>query len=113
MKSSSGGASSSNILPMRSRFEVAIYLALLELERGLVTRVALGRSRGLDNVGPSGCDCVEGEGVLRPAVLLGDREKQERELFDELDIDRAVRALVCTGEEGASGRQAVPLKPSD
>ena len=71
------------------------------------------RARRLHDLRPGGRDGVERERVLRPAVLLGDREQQERELLDELGVDRAVGTLLRAREERAGNRQAVALQDRD
>ena len=86
---------------------------LLEIERGLLARAVVRRARRLHDVRPGGRDGVERERVLRPAVLLGDREQQERELLHELGVDRAVGTLLRARQERAGDRQAVALQDRD
>ena len=110
MKSSSAGAISSNILPTRSRLRDR-HRSILRRNRSSLRDLAACTRRGrhLHDLRPSGRDGVERERVLRPAILLGDREQQERELLDELDVDRAVgpayRALAGSRRRPA-GRRA-------
>ena len=67
----------------------------------------------MHDVRPRSGDGVEGERVLRPAVLLGDREQQEGKLLDELDVDCAVGPLLHARQERARGWQPVALKECD
>src|SRR6185295_20279197 len=110
MNSSSGGAISSNIFPTRSRLEVAIALALPQVERDLLAAALVDGPCGADDLRPGRCDGVEGEGILGPVVLLGNREEKEGELLDEFRVDGAVDALLRAREQLARHGDAVAVE---